>query len=156
AWPQRLNQASAQQHPSSQPQPLLSPAQQKAVVDVCARELLTAYGLRSLDPEHPNYQGHYGGDRWQRDGSYHQGTAWGWLLGVFVQSHWQVYQDGAAVQHFLAPMADHLQAGCVGTVSEIFDGDRPFVPRGAFAQAWSVAELLRLQHAIALATPAVR
>ena len=123
--------------------PLLSPVQQKAVVDVVARQLLTSYGVRSLAPHHADYQGHYGGDPRTRDGAYHQGTVWGWLIGPFVQAHWQVYRDAALASSFLAPFAAHLHSGCIGTVSEIFDGDPPFAPRGAYAQAWSVAEVLR-------------
>jgi predicted glycogen debranching enzyme len=124
--------------------PLLSSAQQRSVVDVCAQTLLTSYGLRSLSPTDLHYRGHYGGDQLQRDGAYHQGTVWGWLIGPFVQAHYRVYQDAAIAQSFLAPMADHLRAHCVGSLSEIFDGDAPITPRGAFAQAWSVAEVLRV------------
>ncbi|NJL53360.1 MAG: glycogen debranching protein, partial [Hydrococcus sp. SU_1_0] len=79
----------------------------------------------------------------QRDGSYHQGTTWGWLIGHFVQAHLQVYNHPELARSFLLPMADHLQDVCVGNISEIFDGDVPFVSRGCFAQAWSVAEVLR-------------
>lgn len=126
-----------------QSEPLLTATQSKAVVDAVARRLLTSYGLRSLDPDHPDYCGHYGGDRVQRDGAYHQGTVWGWLIGPFVQAHLQVYHDPQLAHSFLKPFADHLHDGCVGTLSEIFDGDAPFTPRGAYAQAWSVAEVLR-------------
>ncbi|MEM6592447.1 MAG: amylo-alpha-1,6-glucosidase [Cyanobacteria bacterium P01_C01_bin.73] len=122
---------------------LLTSAQQKAIVDVVAGQLLTSHGLRSLAPSDPNYVGTYGGDPLKRDGAYHQGTTWGWLLGPFVQAHYRVYGDSAIARSFLEPMADHLRAGCVGTLSEIFDGDAPMTPRGAFAQAWTVAEVLR-------------
>ena len=122
---------------------LLNVKQQKQIVDVVSRRLLTSYGLRSLSPEHPDYVAIYGGDRVQRDGAYHQGTVWGWLIGHFVQAHLRVYQNSELAQSFIEPLADHLQSGCVGTMSEIFDGDAPFIPRGAFAQAWSVAEVLR-------------
>lgn len=123
--------------------PLLTLEQQKSVVDQVARHLVTSYGLRSLTPDHPDYEGKYGGDRYRRDGAYHQGTVWGWLIGPFVQAHLKVYQNPAVAQSFLEPMADHLYAGAVGTLSEIFDGDAPFQPRGCFAQAWTVAEVLR-------------
>ncbi|MBE7385224.1 MAG: glycogen debranching enzyme family protein [Leptolyngbya sp. SIO1E4] len=123
--------------------PLLSTDQQKAVVDQVARQLLTSHGLRSLDPRHPKYSGHYGGNPLQRDGHYHQGTVWGWLIGPFIQAHLQVYQDPAIARSFLEPLADHLRDGCIGTLSEIFDGNAPMIPRGAFAQAWTVAEVLR-------------
>jgi glycogen debranching enzyme len=114
------------------------------VVDVVAQRLLTSHGLRSLDSAHPNYQGHYGGTPIQRDGAYHQGTVWSWLIGPFVQAHWRVYQDADLAHSFLDPLIQHLQGGCLGTLSEIFDGDAPMEPRGAFAQAWSVAEVLRV------------
>ncbi|MEB3214361.1 MAG: amylo-alpha-1,6-glucosidase, partial [Leptolyngbyaceae bacterium] len=90
-----------------------------------------------------DYVGHYGGDRVERDGAYHQGTVWGWLLGPFVSAHLRVYQNPAQARELLDPMADHLMDGGIGTFSEIFDGDPPHEPRGCFAQAWSVAEVLR-------------
>jgi glycogen debranching enzyme len=109
-----------------------------------ARHLLTPYGLRSLSPQHPDYQGIYGGNPCQRDGSYHQGTVWGWLMGPFVQAHLRVYQDPAQAQRYLSPLLHSLQTGCLGTLGEIFDGDAPFAARGAFAQAWTVAALLQI------------
>jgi len=124
---------------------------QRAVVDVCARELLTSYGLRSLSPADPDYRGQYRGNAWERDGAYHQGTVWAWLLGPFALAHFRVYGDAAAAQALLEPIAQHLADACVGSVSEIFEGDAPHEPRGCFAQAWSVAETLRawivLEHA---------
>lgn len=122
---------------------LLYSEQQKAVVDTVAKTLLTSYGLRSLSPNHADYKGQYGGDPVARDSAYHQGPVWGWLIGPFVQAHLQVYQNPAIARSFLAPMVNHLNAACVGTLSEIFDGDAPHIPRGAFAQAWTVAEVLR-------------
>lgn len=115
----------------------------QAVVDVCARHLLTSYGLRSLAPGHPAYQGRYLGDRLKRDGAYHQGTVWAWLLGPFVTAHLKVYSDPDRARSYLTPMAHHMSDAGLGTISEIFDGDPPFTPRGCFAQAWSVAEVLR-------------
>lgn len=132
--------------------PLFSPPQQQAVVNRVAQTLLTAYGLRSLSPRHPDYSGRYGGDPVQRDSHYHQGPVWGWLIGPFVQAHWQVYHDLAMARSFLEPMADHLLNGCVGSLSEIFDGDAPHEPRGTFAQAWTVAEVLRAWCLIEQAT----
>ena len=122
---------------------LLTSQQQKIVVDKVASKLLTSYGVRSLDPKHSDYVGIYGGNQLQRDGSYHQGTTWGWSIGHFVQAHLKVYQNPELARSFLLPMANHLQAGCLGSISEIFDGDAPFRSRGCFAQAWSVAEVLR-------------
>ena len=123
--------------------PLLNTQQQKQIVDIISRRLLTSYGLRSLDIEHPNYIGIYGGNPLQRDSAYHQGTVWGWLIGHFVRSHLRVYKNPALARSFIGPSIDHLQDGCVGSTSEIFDGDVPFISRGAFAQAWTVAEVLR-------------
>lgn len=123
--------------------PPLSAQQQKGIVDACGQQLLTSHGMRSLSPNHPDYIGVYGGDRTKRDGSYHQGTTWGWLIGPFIQAHLKVYKDPDLARTFLTPLSQHLTAGCVGTLSEIFDGNAPFVPRGAFAQAWSVSEVLR-------------
>jgi predicted glycogen debranching enzyme len=123
--------------------PLLSPTQQRGVVDTCGRQLLTSHGLRSLAPNHPQYQGHYGGNQLQRDGAYHQGTTWGWLLGPFVLAHLQVYGDRTQARQFLEPIGHHLLAHGLGTCSEIFDGDAPMTARGCIAQAWTVAEVLR-------------
>lgn len=139
----RPNQIFAVSLPAMNFASLLSEKQQRSVVDKVAQTLLTSYGLRSLTPNHPNYTGRYGGDQLQRDGTYHQGTTWGWLIGHFVQAHLKVYQNPALARSFLEPMANHIQDGCVGSISEIFDGDVPFTPRGCFAQAWSVAEVLR-------------
>lgn len=123
--------------------PLLSLHQQRQVVDACGRALLTSYGLRSLSPDHNDYQGHYGGDQLARDGAYHQGTTWGWLLGPFAIAYMHVYGDASAARDLLAPIADHLSNHGLGSLSEIFDGDAPFNPRGCIAQAWTVAEILR-------------
>ena len=120
--------------------------QQKSVVDICARRLLTPHGLRSLDPHDSAYQGHYGGSPAQRDAAYHQGTAWGWLLGPFALAHFRVYRDRLLAVSFLEPLANQIHTHCVGSLSEIADGDTPFTPRGCFAQAWTVAETLRVWH----------
>jgi predicted glycogen debranching enzyme len=127
----------------SLPLGVMSAERMRAVVDTCARELLTSYGLRSLSPKDPAYIGRYAGDPWQRDAAYHQGTVWSWLLGPFARAHYRVYGDAQQALGFLAPMAQHLAAGCIGSISEIFDGDAPHIARGCFAQAWGVAEILR-------------
>jgi len=124
----------------------LSPERQKKVVDACARHLLTSFGLRSLAAGHPDYRGHYGGDQRERDGAYHQGTVWAWLLGPFALAHFKAYGDAATARSFLAPLADHLGDYGVGSIAEIFDGHPPFAPGGCIAQAWSVAETLRAWH----------
>ncbi len=121
----------------------LRESQQKMVVDKVGQTLLTSYGLRSLSSDNPDYVGIYGGNQLQRDGSYHQGTTWGWLIGHFIQAHLKVYQNSELARSFIAPMANHIQDGCIGSISEIFDGDAPFTSRGCFAHAWSVAEVLR-------------
>ena len=142
----RPNQIFAVSLPANQGRyapPLLSIRQQKQIVDIVSQNLLTSHGLRSLAENHPDYVPIYGGNPLQRDGAYHQGTVWSWLIGHFVQAHLEVYQDPEVCKTFLEPMAKHLQGGCIGNISEIFDGDAPFVSRGAFAQAWSVAEVLR-------------
>ncbi len=128
--------------------PLLTTDRQRGIVDTCGRSLLTSYGLRSLDPHDPQYQGQYGGNQLQRDGAYHQGTTWGWLLGAFVLAHLQVYKNTTQARQFLAPIAHHLTDRGLGTCSEIFDGDAPMTSRGCIAQAWTVAEVLRAWVAI--------
>ena len=127
---------------------LLSPARARAVVDVCAAELLTPVGLRSLSSGDPHYAGRYTGDSRQRDGTYHQGTVWSWLLGPFALAHYQVYGDPDHAVALLAGLAHHLDEGCIGSVSEIMDGDAPHSPRGCFAQAWGVSETLRAFHSL--------
>lgn len=127
----------------SLPFPLFEGEQARAIVDSCARELVMSYGLRSLAPDETDYVGHYGGDPLQRDGCYHQGTAWGWLIGPFASAHYKVYGDADAAYTYLEPMANHLSDHGLGSISEIFDGDPAHTPRGCAAQAWSVAEVLR-------------
>lgn len=127
----------------SLPAPLLSEAQRRAVLDACAHALLTSRGLRSLAPTDPQYVGRYAGDQAHRDGAYHQGTVWTWLLGPFVEAHLALHHDADATLALLTPLADHLCAAGLGSISEIYDGDAPFAPKGCIAQAWSVAEVLR-------------
>jgi predicted glycogen debranching enzyme len=133
----------------SLPQTALTPEQQRAVVDVCARELLTSYGLRSLGRGEPGYIGRYAGGPEERDAAYHQGTVWGWLLGPFALAYMRVYRDVGEAMSFLEPMLRHIQAAGLGTAGEIFDGDPPFAPNGCIAQAWTVGETLRAWRAIA-------
>jgi predicted glycogen debranching enzyme len=118
-------------------------ARARSIVNVCAEHLLTSFGLRSLSPRHSAYLGEYTGDRVQRDGAYHQGTVWGWLIGPFVDAHLRAFGDPEAARSFLAPFEHHLSDFGLGSIAEIFAGDAPFRPAGCIAQAWSVAEVLR-------------
>ena len=123
----------------SLPHSPLAAADQATVVHACRRHLLTAYGLRSLAPGSPAYHAHYGGGVLERDGGYHQGPVWPWLLGPFCLASYRVTGDAAAAQDLLAALSDELEDQGVGTIGEICDGDPPHQPRGAPAQAWSVA-----------------
>ncbi|MFT5366511.1 MAG: putative glycogen debranching enzyme [Candidatus Latescibacterota bacterium] len=131
----------------SLPHRMLSDEQEQSILTVIQNNLLTPYGLRSLAPSDPAYVGDYGGDPHTRDGAYHQGTVWGWLMGPFVTAWVRIHQNDPAVhqtaQRFLDPLRQHLQDYGLGQISEIFDGDPPHTPRGCYAQAWSVAETLR-------------
>lgn len=115
---------------------------QREVVSACGRELLTSYGLRSLNVAHPEFKAHYEGGVWGRDTSYHQGTVWAYLLGHYAIAEYKVSGDAIVAQANLEPIRDHLMNGGLGTVSEVFDGMVPHTPRGAPAQAWSVACIL--------------
>jgi len=122
--------------------------QQKAVVDICAKHLLTPYGLRSLARGERDYQGHYGGGPRDRDTAYHQGTVWGWLIGPFALAHFRVYGDRAAALRFLEALGISVHMYGLGTLGEIFEGDAPFTPQGCIAQAWTVGEVLRAWSAL--------
>jgi predicted glycogen debranching enzyme len=135
---------------------LLDAGRARAVVEVCARELLTPVGLRSLAPGDPKYTGRYVGGPTERDAAYHQGTVWSWLLGPFALAHHRVYGDAAHAHALLAGLAAHLDEACFGTISEILDGSLPHTPRGCFAQAWSVSETLRAYHHLARSRTASR
>jgi predicted glycogen debranching enzyme len=118
----------------------------ESVLDAAASQLLTPAGLRTLSPRHPEYQPRYFGDLRARDGAYHQGTVWPWLIGPFLDAWLAVHPDDTeGARLLLTPLLDHLVHGaCVGSISEIFDAEPPFTPRGCVAQAWSVAEVTRL------------
>ncbi len=108
------------------------------------QELLTPVGLRSLAPGHPDYKPKYDGDLRARDAAYHQGTVWGWLIGHYVDATLKVNSDKGAARALLKGLEDHLEHAGVGQISEIFDATEPYRPRGCIAQAWSVAEALRV------------
>ena len=140
----RPNQVCAVSLPFS----LLPEEQEKAVVALVEKELFVGCGLRSLAPDHPDYHGIYCGALAKRDAAYHQGTAWGFLLGGFFSAYMKVnhHSSSAAANavRMLEPVRKHLtDSGCIGSISEIFDGDAPHNPRGCYAQAWSVGEVLR-------------
>lgn len=121
---------------------LLDRARTRRVVDACARELHTTFGLRTLPASDPRYVPHYVGGPAERDAAYHQGTAWAWLLGPFVRAHLRAYGDVHVARGFVLAALQHLRSGCLGQVAEIFDAQAPHRPAGCYAQAWSVAELL--------------
>ncbi|KAA3658747.1 MAG: glycogen debranching protein [Chloroflexi bacterium] len=121
----------------------LSSEQQKHIVDICARKLLTSHGLRTLAPDDPDYIGQFGGDASQRDMAYHQGTVWASLMGPFIRAHLRVYKDISQARSFIHPLCHQISSHGVGSVSELFNGEPPFGPQGCIAHAWGVAELLR-------------
>lgn len=118
------------------------------VLATVERELLTPVGLRSLSPKDPRYCAVYQGSAFERDSAYHQGTVWGWLIGPFVDAYRKVHgrskKTEKRVTEILSGFESHLTEAAVGQISEIFDAELPFRPRGCFAQAWSVAEVLRV------------
>jgi len=124
--------------------PVLDESRWKAVLEVVKERLLTPVGLRSLAPGSKEYKPCYDGDLRSRDAAYHQGTVWAWLIGPFIDAWLRVYPDDlATVRGYLDGFQSHLRSACVGSISEIFDAEPPFKPRGCCAQAWSVAEVLR-------------
>ena len=107
-------------------------------------------GLRSLSPDHPDYKAKYYGDLRSRDAAYHQGTVWAWPIGPFIDAYLKLHPDDCeGARHLLEGFVPHLSEACVGSISEIFDAEAPFIPRGCIAQAWSVAEVLRCWTKIA-------
>ena len=124
--------------------PVLDESRWESVLKVAKEQLLTPVGLRSLAPGHKDFKARYDGDLRARDAAYHQGTVWAWLIGPFIDAWLKVYPDDfKTARTFLEGFKPHLRTTCVGSVSEIFDAEPPFTPRGCCAQAWSVAEVLR-------------
>lgn len=122
---------------------LLSEEQIHSMFARVTEHLLTPMGLRTLSPNDPAYCNHFNGDREQRDGAYHQGTVWPWLIGPYVDVHLRLHNNSAALLPLLQPLVNHLWDFCLGTICEVAEPEPPFAPSGCYAQAWSVAELLR-------------
>jgi glycogen debranching enzyme len=116
----------------------------RTVLDAVGCSLLTSYGLRSLAPDDPACLGTYGGDQLHRDGAYHQGPVWSWLLGAYAEAHFRLDGNAVVALNVLRPIGDHLRDAGLGSISEIFEGDPPHLPKGCVAQAWGVAEVLRV------------
>lgn len=128
----------------SLPYPVLDQKYWKSVIEVTQKELLTAYGLRTLSPRHPDFKAYYNGNLYDRDAAYHQGTVWPWLIGPFIDAWLKVHPNEIEqAKLFLIPLEQHIDESCIGTINEIFDAGDPFHARGCIAQAWSVAEFLR-------------
>ncbi|HEY6120601.1 MAG TPA: amylo-alpha-1,6-glucosidase, partial [Pyrinomonadaceae bacterium] len=138
---------------------MVSDDRAKSVMRVAERHLLTSRGLRTLSPTDSRYRPHYEGDPLSRDGAYHQGTVWPWLMGPYIKAYCKAFGAPAGREFgegWLNNFRHHLEEACLGQVSEIFDGDEPHQPRGCVAQAWSVAELLRAAvEDVYVATPLV-
>jgi glycogen debranching enzyme len=139
----------------SLPYDLLDPAQQQAVVRVVSAKLLTPVGLRTLDPADPEYRPRYEGSPVARDGAYHQGTVWPWLIGPYVDAYLAAFGQTPQTLEVCRSLVRGLQAesasrGCMGSIAEIYDGEEPRYPRGCPAQAWSVAEIARVKAAYGL------
>ncbi|MCB1022883.1 MAG: glycogen debranching protein, partial [Acidobacteria bacterium] len=127
---------------------MLSMFRAKKIVQKVEAELFTPVGLRSLSPKDERFRGVYTGSPYDRDSAYHQGTVWAWLMGAFIESVRRTYPKGRKSRQYVSKILDgfenHLFEEGVGQISEIFDGDEPHSPKGCFAQAWSVAEILRV------------
>jgi predicted glycogen debranching enzyme len=131
----------------SLPFPLVEGKMAKSMMKVIEAKLYTPKGLRSLSPDDAHYVPHYGGDQLSRDSAYHQGTVWSWLLGPYVDAIFRTNGSSSALtkaKKVIRNFLPHLEEAGIGTISEIFDAEHPFAPRGCIAQAWGVAELLRV------------
>src|SRR5438309_4911132 len=124
--------------------PVLDPKHWKSVIEIAEDKLLTPLGLRTLSPDDPEYKPIYAGDLRSRDGAYHQGTVWAWLIGPFIDAWLKVHpHDRSTARKFLERFPEQLSEAGIGTISEVFDARTPHNPGGCIAQAWSVAEVLR-------------
>jgi predicted glycogen debranching enzyme len=122
---------------------LLTPDQTRSMFQQVTTHLLTPLGLRTLSPEDPAYKPRFNGPLVERDSAYHQGTVWPWLIGAYLDVHQQLYNDPATIRPILQPLLNHLWDACIGSISEVAEPAAPFTPGGCYAQAWSVAEVLR-------------
>jgi predicted glycogen debranching enzyme len=143
------------------PENLLDKQRARRVVDTIEAQLATPLGLRSLAPSDPRYKAHYEGGVWERDGAYHQGTVWPWLMGPFVEAWLRARGSTAtarreARRRFLEPLRAHLTEAGIGHVSEIADADAPHTPRGCPFQAWSLGELLRIEAMLSIPVQSTR
>ena len=134
----------------SLPHSMLSTEKSKQILAIIERDLLTPVGLRSLAPGDANYRSRYEGGILERDGSYHQGTVWAWLMGPYITAHLKIFGDPAYAKGLLTGFAAHLHEAGLGQIAEIFDAEPPHTPRGCIAQAWSVAALLQAANEINL------
>ncbi|MET0987457.1 MAG: amylo-alpha-1,6-glucosidase, partial [Steroidobacteraceae bacterium] len=123
--------------------PVLDRQHWPSVLEIVRSNLVTPFGLRTLSPDHSDYRPKYRGDLRTRDGAYHQGTVWPWLMGHFIDATMKLDPDRAKARVYLQAFKEHLFEAGVGSVSEVFDAEEPFNPGGCIAQAWSVAEILR-------------
>ena len=116
------------------------------MLDICTKELLTAKGIRTLSPKSGGYNPYYVGSQTQRDFAYHQGTAWPWLMGFYMEAYLRIFRMSGVsfVERQLIGMEDEMQTHCIGTLSELYDGNPPFIGRGAVSFAMNVAEMLRI------------
>lgn len=128
---------------------LLSEEQVRGILQHATDHLLTPMGLRTLSPQDPAYHPRFNGDREERDGAYHQGTVWPWLIGTYVDIHLRLHNDKATLLPLLEPLVQHLWDNCAGSICEVAEPESPYTPAGCFAQAWSVGEVLRAWLAIA-------
>jgi glycogen debranching enzyme len=134
------------------PFPLLDREAARLVVDLVARELLTPFGLRTLEPGDPSYRPSFEGSMEQRDRSYHQGTVWPWLIGPFVDAylyaHGESQETLAFCRELIRPLEGELSARCLGSVSEVYDAEVPEHPGGCPAQLWSITQLILASHRV--------
>jgi predicted glycogen debranching enzyme len=128
----------------SLPFPLIKGVKAKSMIKIIEEKLYTPVGLRSLAADDDHYIHQYGGDQWHRDSSYHEGTVWSWLLGAYIDALVSINAPKSRIEKVINAFRYHLNEGCLGSVSEIFDADAPHHPRGCVAQAWGVAEILRV------------